>query len=118
MNDLQKLQARWRKANESLRAYSRELTAQYGDPWRAPAGKERQLEAKRARESAAADAIFAWLDEHSPRGWRSGCPAHWICDELTIEDALTDGTMSVVPPCSYGSYPSDMVRFASALVRA
>jgi hypothetical protein len=68
---------------------------------------------KRAED--AMEAVFVWLDANSPRSWRTGCPAYWICDSLTEADALTRGHLSVVPPCGYGSYPSDLVRFSMPL---
>lgn len=112
---LAKLQAKWRKLAEALRDELYKLDRAYGKSWMAPESKRRKLEALRARESAASDAIFSWLDAHSPRAWRSGVPANWICDELTEADALTRGALSVVPPVAYGCNPSHVRQFAQPL---
>lgn len=109
------LQAKWRKAHEAERKMARELEYQYGKTWLAPRGKQARYEAIAKRESAASGAIFAWLDANSPRDWRRGVPAHWVCGELTEADALTAGTLSVLPPVAYGRMPSDSVRFAMAV---
>lgn len=112
---LAKLQDKWRKLNTALRAEIGYLDRAYGRAAYAPESKRRKLEALRARESAASDAIFAWLDAHSPRSWRSGVAAYWVCDQLTEADALTRGALSVVPSAGYGSNPSQVLHFARAL---
>lgn len=109
------MQARWRKAQEAERWFSHALTYKYGNWWQAPSAKRDRMESLRRRTEAAADAIFAWLDSNSPRQWRAGVPAHWVCDSLTYADAITAGRMSVTPPPSYGSYPSDALRFAQPI---
>jgi hypothetical protein len=75
-------------------------------------GQRSRCDAAIKRTDAAMEAVFVWLDSHSPRGWRSGPPAHWVCDELTLADALTAGQLAVIPPCSYGQMPCDAIRFA------
>lgn len=110
-----KLQAAWHKAHEAEYAEHRRLMYKYGNSWQAPLGQRTRLEKLRARESKARDAIFAWLDTNSPRSWRTGVPCYWVCEELTYDDAVTTGTMSVVPPAGYGSYPGDAERFAQAV---
>lgn len=76
-----------------------------------------RLERLDAADTKAQDAFFAWLDEHSPRCWRSHAPACWIVEELTFDDAVSDGQLATIPPCAWGYAPSDMVRF-SAPVRS
>lgn len=111
----ERLQARWRAAHEKETRLRHQLDYKYGKWWMAPRGKQQQFERAQAAEGAASDAIFAWLDIHSPRDWRHSAPCLWVCDKLTYEDAVTEGPLAVVPPCSYGRYPSDMIRFAQAV---
>lgn len=106
------LQRRWRVYADRVEVYKRGLRATYGYSWSAPSGKRRRLEYLQDREYNASRAIFAWLDEHSPRQWRSGCPAYWICEALTFADAITAGPLSAVPPPAYGHTEADSVRFA------
>ena len=115
MNEFQKLQARYQALNERYHEMRRELIRQYGDHWKAPCGKQDKLAALDTRTSAAMERVFVWLDENSPRFWRTGCPAYWICEELTYEDAMTTGPLSVIPPLCWGQTPDDMRRFAAAL---
>lgn len=113
----EKLRAKWLKTSEAARVFGVALRGQYGEhyPYQAPKGKLKRLDALRAREDKASAAIFAWLDANSPRQWRTGVPAYWICESLTYDDAVTSGQLSVVPPPSYGCYPSDSIRFAQPI---
>jgi len=61
------------------------------------------------------NAMFALLDEVSPRHWRSGAPFHWVMTSLTWDDAITGERLSVVPPAAYGYSTRDAEAFASAL---
>lgn len=106
------LQARWRKCHEAAQEMFYQLKYKYGEAWQAPSGKRDRLDSLRNRESAAADAIFTWLDGNSPRQWRTGVPSQWVCDSLSYADATTVGRLSVVPPPAYGSLPMDSLRFA------
>lgn len=112
---LAKLQAKYRKAHERLLSYQYELQRQYGETWRAPAGKQRRYEALREVEQSASGAIFDWLREYSPREWSCGVPSHWICTELTEADALTSGELSVIPPVAYGATPAYVRSLAGAV---
>lgn len=108
------LQARWRKAKEKARNLAFDLRYHYGDFYfvSAPRAKREKKERASAAEEKASDAIFLWLDQNSPRSWRTGVPADWVCDSLTYADAITSDRLSVTPPVAYGCYPSDSVRFA------
>lgn len=117
MNEFERLQCKWRKVSDAVGEMAYQLKRQYGETYHAPRGKQAKLESLRSRESAACEAIFAWLDANSPRDWRHGAPCYWVCDKLTIADALTSGQLSVVPPLCYGYLPSDMVRFAMPVAR-
>jgi hypothetical protein len=110
------MRARWRKASEKARELRWNIEGKYGT-WYiyAPAGQRAKIERANAAEEKAQEAIFAWLDAHSPRDWRHGVPCHWVCDQLTYEDAMTRERLSVQTPCSYGSMPSDALRFAAAV---
>lgn len=112
---LAKLQEKWRKAHEKERDLARKLEYTYGKTWMAPQGKRAKYDAVNKRLDAAMEAIFAWLDANSPRNWRTGVPAFWVCEHLTEADALTADRLSVVPPVAYGSLPGDSIRFAQAV---
>ena len=112
MKTLRELQERWCVAHEAMLTVLYSLDRRYGKAAYAPLGKRAKLEAAYKREDKASDAIFAWLDARSPRDWRHGVPAYWVCTQLTEADALTAGQLSVVPPPAYGHYESDAVRFA------
>lgn len=76
------------------------------------ASERKTQEAIDVAESKLSDAMFALLDRVSRRHWRSGVPQAWIMEHLTWEDAITEGRLSVTPPCAWGTMPSDAVRFA------
>jgi hypothetical protein len=111
-----KLRDRWTKADEKAAEFRFELKYKYGD-WfiYAPRKLRERMEALNASEDKASEAIFAFLDTHSPRSWRRGVPAHWVCESLTYADAMTTGRLAVTPPCAYGMMPADSIRFAQAL---
>jgi hypothetical protein len=108
------LQAKWRALHDKTRELTHGLERKYGSPWYiyVPRSQRERIEAAQRREDKAREAIFAWLEQHSPRSWSSGVPCYWVCDSLTEADALTSGQLTVTPPPGYGSYPSDMIRFA------
>lgn len=107
------LQAKWRAAHKKELDLSFAANHKYGTWYiHAPRGVRERIERARAAESKAMDAVFAWLDAHSPRAWRTGTPAYWICDKLTYADAMTEGQLSVVPPPPYGYTTHEMERFA------
>lgn len=110
-----KLQAKWQAAHNRERTLAWSLQHKYGNTWSAPHAQRERYDVVSKRSDAAMEAVFAWLDTYSPRSWRSGVPAHWVCVHLTEADALTVGQLAVVPPPGYGSFPNDSVRFAMAL---
>ena len=114
----EQLQARWRAAKEKADEFGYQLRYKYGEPayLNAPRVPREKYDRLRNAEDRASDAIFKWLDAHSPRSWRTGVPSNWVCESLTYADAMTRDRLSVVPPCAYGSYPEDMVRFSSPVV--
>jgi hypothetical protein len=111
------LKSKWRAAYEKASELRSALRFDYGEYWHiyAPKGKRDKADKASAAQDRASDAIFAWLDEHSPRDWRVGVPAHWTCENLTYADAVTRGQLSVTPPPCYGCLPQDSIRFAAAL---
>ena len=111
------LQARWRKAQEATREFSWQLEYKYGETWLAPRGKRDRLDRLRKREGEARDDIFAWLDDNSPRSWRSGVPCQWVCNSLTYADAITSGHLSEIPAVTYGCMPGDSARFAAPVAQ-
>lgn len=114
---LELLRSKWRAERGKASALRQKIEDKYGRPFyiNAPWRKREMIDRATKREDKAADRIFAWLEKYSPRSWRTGVPAHWVCESLTYDDALTPGRLSVTPPCAYGSYPSDSVRFAQAV---
>lgn len=111
------LQAKWRAAETAASDFKFELRYKHGDWWKAPRVKQERAARLQAKADAAMNAVYAWLDANSPRSWHTGVPVVFVRDTLTYEDAMTSGTLSVIPPPVYGSYQSDAVRFASAVVR-
>ncbi len=111
------LKTRWRTAYDKARDLRFELIRQYGREftYHAPKAPRDRLERVYIAEDKAAEAIFAWLELHSPRQWRTGVPAHWVCESLTYADAMTTGQMQVIPPVAYGHMPNDAIRFAAPL---
>jgi hypothetical protein len=110
------LKAKWRAAFDKASALRGNLRARYGEyHFQAPRGMRDKADKAGAAQDRASDAIFAWLDAHSPRNWRVGVPAFWTCAELTFEDATTRGKLSLVPPVAWGGVPQDSIRFAAAL---
>lgn len=111
------LQAKWRAAYQKVQDMRRAMERKYGDWWRTEATKGEcdKWERAMASEGKASDAIFDWLEVNSPRSFRYGCPAHWVCDELTYADAITRERLSVTPPCCYGGTPADAIRFAQPI---
>lgn len=110
---LAELQARFADKHEKARSYAHELSYKYGQTWQAPSGMRTRLDKLRAAEDKAMEAVFAWLDAHSPRNWRVGVPAHWVCEHLTETDALTAGQLVTVPPAGYGTTYDQAIRFAA-----
>jgi hypothetical protein len=117
MKTLKQLQERWAVLDEKARELRWSLEGKYGSPWyiNVPRAQRERIEKAHNRADKAQEAIFAWLDTHSPRSWRSGVPANWVATQLTEEDALTRGRLSVTPPVAYGGMPSDSLRFAAAI---
>lgn len=111
----ERLQAKWKAANEAELSFRRELKMKYGEVWKAPRGKENRLQVLAERESKAMDKLLDWLDSNSPRNWHSGCPVYFIMEELSYDDAVTSGQLSVVPPAPYGYSNTDMVHFSRAV---
>jgi hypothetical protein len=109
------LQAKWRTAADKVAALKDQLRAKYGNWIWAPAWTCDRVNRLSLAESKAQDRIIEWLEEYSPRGWRTGIPCHWLCTDLTEADALTAGPLSVVPPPAYGSTEADSRRFALAV---
>lgn len=71
-----------------------------------------RLERLEERERAVYKKCMGWLDAHSPRSWHSLVPVWSICEQLTFEDAVTDGPLSVVPPPAYGCSQRELEGFA------
>jgi hypothetical protein len=110
----------WLKAKERTDTLIRDAESKYGAPYYVTLsykhrGIEARINAAREREMAKEQVLFGILDTISRRDWRTGAPAGWILRELSFEDAITRGPLSVVPPPAYGSCVYQMQRFAAAL---
>lgn len=84
------------------------IRQRYGGNWRRhwlKASEEKDLTKKAESVDVARRAFFDYLTEISPRDWGFGVPYHWLCEELTYEDAVRPlgERLSVVPPLSYGA---------------
>lgn len=114
-------QARYRAAHEARETYRFDvLFRKYGprtpsESWMLK-GERAKLERYQAAMDRASDSLFAVLESSSPRAWGSTVPHHWIMSELTWQDVVTDGALSVTPPPAYGYTQRDVARFAAALV--
>lgn len=115
----QRSQEAYRRAQEALEGVERNLRLQYGDIFWARAGDRKRLDALRARRDRIANQMIGFLIKYSPRGegWRYGVPLHWICAELTFEDALTSEALSVVPPLAYGQTVERRAAFCAPITR-
>jgi hypothetical protein len=103
------LHARKDSAADAFGSLERTLGSRYGwapgwDSWISNT-ERKALDRKRSAIRRVDAQIFKMLDKISPRDWHSRVPAHWVCENLTWEDAVRPLTepLSVVPPCSYGS---------------
>jgi hypothetical protein len=104
----ERLQAKWREADSALDECLYKLRYKYGSHSNATATERKRLEAIRAREDKAREAIFAWLDQFSPRQWRSGVAYWWPSKCLSYDDATTSGHLSTEPQMAYGSTQADL----------
>jgi hypothetical protein len=113
------IRARWVKACDAERAYrldvllSRYAKTNPSSSW-LNATERRRIDAFRRAQDRASDAMFELLDRIGGRYWRSLIPHNWVMEELSYEDAITRGALSVVPPCGYGAHPREVERFATA----
>jgi hypothetical protein len=72
---------------------------------------QNQKDKFRKRQDRLLDRMMKLLEEISPRYWRSTIPAYWVLEELTYEDAITDGQLVATPPAAYGYTETDVQRF-------
>lgn len=96
------LRAKTLDAIATRQTYKAELDAHYHDAAYAPAAKRAKLERLNNALKRHEDRFFAFVQTISPRDWTSGVPLGWIMRELTYDDAITRGPLSVVPPASWG----------------
>lgn len=108
-------QQRWRAAAEAENALRFELARKHGSVSWARKGDRARLDLLYKREERAGRQIMAFLDTRSLRNWRRGCPYWWICSELTYDDAVSTGRLSVLPPLAYGQSEREREAFCAAL---
>lgn len=94
-----------KKAN--LDDYENGIRRKYGGAWNRSwlrNTEEKRLAQKTEATDKARRKFFDFVMSISPRDWNYGVPYHWICEELTYEDAVRplDEKLSVVPPLAYG----------------
>ena len=97
-----RLQAEYRAALNTQDSFNARLESRYGSVVYANTTESKHRETLREKTHKAANRCFAWLEQYSPRVWRSGVPYHWICTELTFDDATTTGPLATIPPFAYG----------------
>ena len=103
------LRTRYLAADAKLREAIVVFERRYGSvvvwrPWLSAAESAR-LQRLDAAKDRASRAIYALLEAISPRSWMSGVSAHWVCAELSWEDAVRplSEPLSVTPPLAYGA---------------
>lgn len=116
MKTFTELQTKWRTAADKLEAIQYALRSKYTRYLIGIASTEQsKLDRARAAESKASDAVYEWLDVHSPRDWRYGVPCSYVCRDLTEADAITTGELSVIPPVCFGGTVNESRQFAAAV---
>jgi hypothetical protein len=113
------IKRRYAKVQERMAAFNEMLYERYKIP-NPPRGwlrdsENRKKDEIRERESEIEDEFFNLLDQISPRSWRSGISAAWTINNLTYDDAVTEGPLSMLPEPGYGSSESDARLFAEAV---
>jgi hypothetical protein len=79
----------------------------------AACGERARLASFTRAQDRAIDEMMALLDQIGAREWWHGVPIHWVMTELTYADAVTNGSLSVVPPAPYGYTTREMQQFAA-----
>ena len=102
------LRARYLAQQAKRSAHDDAMRGKYGGDYRTTwltTGEAKKETKLREASDAAQNAFIDYLTEISPRYWKSGVPVHWLCEELTYEDAIrpVDQPLSVVPPLAYGA---------------
>jgi hypothetical protein len=114
-----RIRSRWMQVQARRDAHRSAMLAKYGrhDPPRSwmNKGESARQDAILAADLRETERMCMLLDRVSPRNWRAGVPAHWLMSELTWEDAITSGRLSVVPPVAYGMTPRDVDAFSTAI---
>jgi hypothetical protein len=117
-NRFERIRSRYNDTQRRKHLFDDDMRRKYGVSNPASAwmtrGEQAREDAIRKAEGRWMDAMFNLLDSIGGRNFRSGCPAHWVMECLSFEDATTTGKMSVVPPCAFGCTPKDAERFAAA----
>ncbi len=75
----------------------------------------KKLETVRRAQDREYDRFFLLLDRIAGRDFRNGVPWVWVMENLTYEDAITKGQLSVVPPVYYGGTERGAEEFAQAV---
>lgn len=97
-------QEAYRKASALVDALDIHLSVRYGRREWASVAERRSLDKARALQRRCAERVFKALDG-APRDWMHGVPSHWVCGDLTVDDAFRPKTepLSVTPPIACGS---------------
>lgn len=101
---------------QAVRDFRLTLAVRYGgNVHYASATEKRQLE-KLEQTARRKEQIFVDLVQIiSPRDWTRGVPAHWVISSLTVDDAITAGQLTVIPPPAWGYTDQDSRVFAQAI---
>jgi len=106
------LQSKAREAYAEAYAFRAELDRRFQSHSYATRTLQNRLAVLDRAERRHWDRYFKYLTAISPRAWDQIIPCSWIREALTYADAVTDGTLSVVPPAAYGYTQEDSRRFA------
>ncbi len=110
-----RLRERWLKGKAAWQLYYDKLASKYGPNFQRSwitAAELRKLDELHARQIKLQDRFFELLRSISPRDWDRGISVYWILSQLTYEDAVTSGELSVMPQRAIGYSEQETSQFA------
>jgi hypothetical protein len=113
------LQRRWIDAYGEYETMRWRLREKYGPhtwDYHYSAAERRKLDSLSRRMDRLVASMYRLLSRISPRDWSHVVPTRWVMSELSFEDAITDGAMSVIPNPAYGYTREDARRFAERVI--
>lgn len=113
------IKTKWFELRRKQEEYESMLFHRYGkhnppSNWLSAVDKKK-ADAIRDQMNKTSHRMHELLERVSPRDWSRGIAAHWIMDNLSWEDAITTGPLSMIPHASYGTTQAEVDRFARAI---